>query len=61
VFVEKKPAAAQVIDEIITSPLRRAKHGIVSLEQDADRVPDQFLRKALNLAVDGPIWTRSAR
>ena len=53
VFVEKSQRPQQVIDEIISFATKARKHGIVSLEQDADRVPDEFLRKALNLAVDG--------
>ncbi len=53
VFVEKSQQPQQAVDEIISFATKARKHGIVSLEQDADRVPDPFLRKALNLAVDG--------
>lgn len=53
VFVEKSQQPQQAIDEIITFATQARKHGIVSLEQDADRAPDEFLRRALNLAVDG--------
>jgi chemotaxis protein MotA len=53
VFVEKSQQPQQAVDEIISFATKARKHGIVSLEQDADRVPDEFLRKALNLAVDG--------
>jgi len=53
VFVEKSQQPQQAVDEIITFATKARKHGIVSLEQDADRVPDEFLRKALDLAVDG--------
>ena len=53
VFVDRAPRPQDAIDEIISFASKARKHGIVSLEQDADNVPDPFLRKALNLAVDG--------
>src|SRR5690242_12088805 len=53
VFVERSQQPQQAVDEIISFATKARKHGIVSLEQDADRVPNEFLRKALNLAVDG--------
>jgi chemotaxis protein MotA len=53
VFVDRAPRPHEAIDEIIGFATKASKHGIVSLEQDADNVPDRFLRKALNLAVDG--------
>jgi chemotaxis protein MotA len=53
VFVDRAQRAHDAIDEIISFASKARKHGIVSLEQDADNVPDPFLRKALNLAVDG--------
>ena len=53
VFVDRAQHPHEAIDEIISFASKARKHGIVSLEQDADNVPDQFLRKALNLAVDG--------
>lgn len=53
VFVDRVQQPLQATEEIITFATKARKHGIVSLEQDADNVPDQFLRKALNLAVDG--------
>lgn len=53
VFVERVQQPHEAIEEIISFAAKARKHGIVSLEQDADNVPDQFLRKALNLAVDG--------
>src|SRR5260370_4478099 len=53
VFVEKSQQPQQAVEQIIIFATKARKHGIVSLEQDADRVPDEFLRKALNLAVDG--------
>jgi chemotaxis protein MotA len=53
VFFEKAEAPDAVIDEIIAYATKARKNGIVALEQDADAAPDRFLRKALNLAVDG--------
>jgi len=53
VFFEKALAPDAAIEEIITYATKARKNGIVALEQDADRVADKFLRKALNLAVDG--------
>jgi len=51
--VDRAPQPQDAINEIISFASKARKHGIVSLEQDADNVPDEFLRKALNLAVDG--------
>ena len=42
-----------LIEEILTYATKARKHGVVALEQDAAGVTDPFLRKALNLAVDG--------
>jgi chemotaxis protein MotA len=53
VFFEKVLAPDAVIEEILTYATKARKNGIVSLEQDAEAIPDKFLRKALNLAVDG--------
>ena len=53
VFFDKAVTADSTIEEIIGYATKARKNGIVSLEQDADQVEDPFLRKALNLAVDG--------
>ncbi len=53
VFVDRAPQPGDAIEEIISFAGKARRHGIVSLEQDAENVPDPFLRKALNLAVDG--------
>jgi chemotaxis protein MotA len=53
VFFEKVQAPDAVIEEIIGYATKARKNGIVALERDADAVTDKFLRKALNLAVDG--------
>jgi len=53
VFFEKAVTPDATIEEIIGYATKARKNGIVSLEQDADKVEEPFLRKALNLAVDG--------
>jgi chemotaxis protein MotA len=53
IFISESHTAGGVIDEIIGYAVQARKQGIVSLEQQADAVRDPFLRKALNLAVDG--------
>ncbi len=53
VFFESSEAPAAVIEQIIAYATKARKHGIVSLESDADSIEDPFLRKALSLAVDG--------
>jgi chemotaxis protein MotA len=53
VFFTQPQAPDVIIGEIIGYATKARKSGIVSLEQDADAITDKFLRKALNLAVDG--------
>jgi len=53
VFIERAQRPHQAIEEIISFATKARRHGIVSLEQDADNIPEHFLRKALGLAVDG--------
>ena len=53
VFFEKAQAPEAILEEIITYATKARKNGIVALEQDAEAAADKFLRKALNLAVDG--------
>jgi chemotaxis protein MotA len=53
VFLEKAEDPARMIDQIVDYSTKARKNGIVALEQIADEEPDPFLRKALNLAVDG--------
>jgi len=42
-----------MVEEIIGYATKARKGGIVSLEAEAEQIKDPFLRKALNLAVDG--------
>ena len=53
VFFERENGITQTIDALIGYAGKARKHGIVSLEGDAAEIPDPFMRKALNLAVDG--------
>jgi len=53
VFFEQANTASQTIDTLIQFATQARKHGIVSLESESDHIDDPFLRKALNLAVDG--------
>src|ERR1019366_111922 len=53
VFFDRSDTPDAVIEEIIEYATQARKLGIVSLEQQAAAVQDPFLRKALNLAVDG--------
>jgi len=53
VFFERSSSTSTTIEEIIRFSTKARKNGIVSLETDTPEVADPFLRKALNLAVDG--------
>src|SRR5690242_3480932 len=53
IFFERTYTPAFVIDEIVAYATQARKQGIVSLEQQADAIKDPFMRKALNLAIDG--------
>lgn len=53
VFFESGYAPEAVIEQLIGYAAKARKNGIVSLEEDTETIADPFLRKALNLAVDG--------
>ncbi len=53
VLLDKTEPTEQVIDELIGYATSARRNGLVALENDAMDVQDPFLRKALNLAVDG--------
>lgn len=53
VFFEKNVSPASTIETLLRMATKARKNGIVSLENEAAELPDPFLRKALNLAVDG--------
>lgn len=53
VLMEHETSPAGMIEEIVSYANKARKTGLVSLEEDASRIEDPFLRKALNMAVDG--------
>jgi len=53
VFIERVESSEGMIDQIVEYSSLARKSGIVALEDIAGRIEDPFLRKALNLAVDG--------
>ena len=53
VFLDSSPDLERVVEEVIGYATKARKQGLVSLEDAANAVEDPFLRKALNLAVDG--------
>jgi chemotaxis protein MotA len=53
IFFDRVHSPDGVIEEIIEYAAQARKQGIVSLEQQAAAIQDPFLRKTLNLAVDG--------
>jgi chemotaxis protein MotA len=53
VMVDKTDDPRLVIDELIGFAAAARRNGLAKLEDDAMQVRDPFLRKALNLAVDG--------
>ena len=53
VFFEPPQNQAKLIDDLIAYATKARKNGIVSLESDAYAIKDQFLQKALHLAIDG--------
>ena len=53
IFLEKTSPPEKAIDEIVEYAVKARKNGIVSLENEALEIKDPFLRKAMNLAVDG--------
>lgn len=53
IFFYRAQPAQETIEAIIGYATQARKQGIVSLEQQASKIPDTFLRKAFDLAVDG--------
>jgi chemotaxis protein MotA len=53
IFFESVHAPEAVIEQIIGYAAKARRNGIVSLEEEAKSIADPFLRKAMNLAVDG--------
>jgi chemotaxis protein MotA len=53
IFFESADSTSAAIETLIQLAAKARKNGIVSLETEADAITDPFLRKALNMAVDG--------
>ena len=53
IFFERADSTSAAIEALIQLATKARRNGIVSLETEAAAVTDPFLRKALNLAVDG--------
>jgi chemotaxis protein MotA len=53
VVLNSAPELHAITEEMIRYATKARRNGLVSLEQEAEAIEDPFLRKALNLAVDG--------
>jgi chemotaxis protein MotA len=53
VFKEPKINNREVIQEIIRLANKARKEGVISLEADAQKINDSFLKRALTMAMDG--------
>jgi chemotaxis protein MotA len=53
IFFEKKLNAQELIDLIYDLSQKSRKNGLLSLEKDLPTINDSFLRKAIQLAIDG--------
>lgn len=53
VFLDRSQPLGMLVDEVTGYAQKARKSGLVSLESDAEKIEDRFLKKALNLAVDG--------
>lgn len=53
VFFDASPNLAELSEQFLGYATRARKAGITVLEAEAQQIPDRFLNKALNLAVDG--------
>jgi len=51
--MDNKQSPDAAIEEIIGYAMKARKNGLVSLEKEAEAIQNPFLKKALNLAVDG--------
>jgi chemotaxis protein MotA len=52
VFFEPAASSQAILEQLIVFATKARRNGIVSLEEDVDRIEDPFLRKAINLAID---------
>ena len=52
-FLEKKMDSPRLIDLLFDLSQKARKNGLLSLERDLDAIKEPFLRKAIQLAIDG--------
>lgn len=52
-FLHRAPRPGEVLQRIVRYAEIARRDGMLALEDEAERAPDEFLRKALRLAVDG--------
>ncbi len=52
-FLHKAPAPAEILSLIVKYAEVARRDGMLALEEEAEKAPDEFLKKALRLAVDG--------
>ncbi len=52
-FLVRAPDPGDLIEQLVAFATKARRQGIISLEQEADQVTNPFLRKAMNLAIDG--------
>ncbi|MGA2215488.1 MAG: flagellar motor protein, partial [Bryobacteraceae bacterium] len=52
VFFDPGVSSQAMLEQLIGFATKARRNGIVSLEEEADRIEDPFLRKAINLAID---------
>jgi chemotaxis protein MotA len=52
VFFDPAVSSQAMLEQLITFATKARRNGIVSLEEDVDRIDDPFLKKAINLAID---------
>jgi chemotaxis protein MotA len=49
----RSPDPRELIEQLVAFATKARRQGIISLEQEADQVDNHFLRKTMNLAIDG--------
>jgi chemotaxis protein MotA len=52
VFFDPAASSPAMLEQLIAFATKARRNGIVSLEDDVDKIEDPFLRKAINLAID---------
>jgi chemotaxis protein MotA len=53
VFFDPGDPSAAILEQLVAFATKARRNGIVSLETDAEETQDPFLKKSINLAIDG--------